>query len=115
LRIQQEQQLASEQAQQQQFQQAQAAQQAALQAQLAQQAALAKQAEENSLRAQVPTSTVDSARQNAMRVKANNSVRKNASLAALGTNQLRVPLSISGAAGNNAGTNQGPVKLNIGG
>jgi hypothetical protein len=114
LRIQQEQQSAAAAAQQQQFAQAQAAQQAALGAQMAQQAELARKAEESQLRSQVPTSTVDPSRRNAMRVKANSSARKNNKIAATGTNQLRVPLSI-GASSSGTPSGGGPIKLNIGG
>jgi len=96
--------------QQAQFDQAQAAQAQALERQLAMQAALQKQAEEAALRAQVPTSTVDSSRANARRVRSAGAGRQLGRQAAMGTSQLRIPLGIQQFMSSGGS----PVKLNIG-
>lgn len=105
-----------------QFQIAQEAQQKALDRQLQMQqqiatqqiqaqASMQKASEEAALRAQVPQMTNNS--MNARRVKPQTSLKERSLMAAMGTSQLRIPLSIgSGAPPNVAGSS--PVKLNIG-
>lgn len=106
-----------------QFAAAQAAQQQALDRQLAMQerlanqqmqaqAAMQKANEEAALRAQVPQMTNNSS--SARRVKPQTSTKERARMAAMGTSQLRVPLSIGSGAPTGGGTGSSPVKLNIG-
>lgn len=94
--------------QQKQFEMSMAAQNEALERQLAAQQDAQRKAEEASLRSQVPQLTSNSS--NARRVKPKSSPRQTARSAALGTSQLRVPLSI----GSVTGSGGSPVKLNIG-
>lgn len=94
--------------QQKQFDQSMAAQKAALDAQLRSQAELQRRSEEAALRSQVPQLTANSS--NARRVRSRETGREAARRAAMGTSQLRVPLSI----GSSAGSSGSPVKLNIG-
>jgi hypothetical protein len=96
--------------QQRQFEQSMAAQQASLQAQLRAQEELQRRAEEASLRSQVPQMTEGSSE--ARRIRSRTSSRQQSRQAAIGTNQLRIPLSI-GSMGGMAGGGS-PVKLNIG-
>lgn len=93
--------------QQRQFEASMAAQNAALERQMEAQREAQKRAEEAALRAQVPQMTANE--KNARRVKPKTSSRESARSAALGTSQLRVPLSIGAATGGGS-----PVKLNIG-
>jgi hypothetical protein len=97
--------------QQAQFERSLAAQQAALQAQLDAQEALQRRAEEAALRAQVPQMTAGS--MDARRIRSKSTNRQRARQASMGTNQLRVPLSIGGSMGGMSGGGS-PVKLNIG-
>lgn len=93
--------------QQQQFDSSMAAQNAALERQMEAQREAQRKAEEAALRSQVPQMTSNDS--NARRVKSKTSSRETARTAALGTSQLRVPLSIGSTTGGGS-----PVKLNIG-
>lgn len=117
-----QQQFAAAQAQQErQFKEAQAAQERALARQLEVQQSIATQqisaqnemarrSEEAALKAQVPQMTNNSS--NARRIKPQTSTKERARQAAMGTSQLRVPLSIG--SGAPAASGASPVKLNIG-
>jgi hypothetical protein len=94
--------------QQKQYEGSLAAQNDALNRQIAAQQEVQRKAEESALRGQVPQMTVNS--KNAQRVKPQASARSSARQAALGTSQLRVPLSIQGGMASGGS----PVKLNIG-
>lgn len=108
LKRQQEQFTLSMRQQEQQYQATLAAQNNALQRQIAAQQDAQRKAEEAALRGQVPQLTANS--KNAQRVKSKSSSRSAARQAAMGTSQLRVPLSIQGSTAGGGS----PVKLNIG-
>jgi hypothetical protein len=97
--------------QQRQYEESMAAQQASLQAQLRPQEEMQSRAEEASLRSQVPQMT--EGRSEALRIRSRTSSRQQSRRAAIGTSQLRVPLSIGGSMGGMSAGGS-PVKLNIG-